>query len=220
MAVASRLRIGVFGGTFDPIHFGHLRMALELHQQLALTRVHMVVASVPPHRDQPVAAPAHRLAMLQRAVDHHVGLQADDRELRRTGPSFMIDTLAEFRAEYGQEAAICLAMGADAFAGLTGWERWEQLLDLAHLVVMARPAAPALSAQLQTWAHPHWSDDHEAALTDTPAGRILRVELSQLAISATAIRAQFGAGSDPGFLLPDTVIDYIEQHRLYVEQGA
>ncbi len=208
--------IGIFGGTFDPIHYAHLRTALEVQQQLGLTEVRFIPASLPPHRVQPHATAQQRLAMVQRAVAGQPGMRVDDRELRRDGPSYMVDTLASLREETGPRALV-LILGMDAFLGLPGWHQWTRLIELAHLVVMERPGvALPITGDLADLVRRHRVVD-KTALARQPAGGILFVPVSQLTISATAIRAQLAAGSSPRFLLPDAVLDYIQTEGLYTE---
>jgi len=217
----SGLAIGVLGGTFDPVHFGHLRSALELLESLALAEVRLIPCGHPPHRQPPVAPAAARLAMLELAAAGQVGLRVDARELERPGPSYMVDTLAALRAEVGA-TPLCLILGADAFLGLPGWHRWQELTELAHLVVMHRPgweldhALAAPLAQLLALRRVH----EAAALAAQPAGSILLAPVTPLDISATAIRAQIAAGRSPRYLLPDAVWDYIRSRGLYAAAPA
>ena len=134
-----RKKIGVFGGTFDPIHIGHLRMALELKEQLGLDEMRLLPCHQPPHRDAPQVSSAQRAEMLRIALHDCPELQLDERELRRDKPSYTYDTLMELRAELGDDVSLVLCMGADAFSGLPNWYCWQELIRLAHLVVIARP---------------------------------------------------------------------------------
>ncbi|MCB2264212.1 MAG: nicotinate-nucleotide adenylyltransferase [Candidatus Thiosymbion ectosymbiont of Robbea hypermnestra] len=207
--------IGVFGGTFDPIHFGHLRPALELLQGLPLREIRFVPLRTAVHRTQPVATAAQRLAMVRAAVAGQPGFVADDRELRRTGDSYSYDTLASLRAELGPRLPICLLTGRDAFAELPTWYRWRDIADLAHWVVMRRPGADAATdPELRHWMAPRLATD-PAVLPRTPGGRVLFRDVTQLDISATAIRARIALGLSPGFLLPEGVLAFIEREGLY-----
>jgi nicotinate-nucleotide adenylyltransferase len=208
-------RIGIFGGTFDPVHNGHLRTALEVAELLALDELRLVPASVPPHRGAPLATAAERLRMLQLAADAHPGFVVDDRELVRGGASYTIDTLRSLRAELGETVRLCLIVGMDAFAAIDSWKEWRALGDHAHIVVVQRPgAAPAHRAVARVAADP------AQALAAAAHGAILRLELTQLAISATHIRELLAQGRSPRFLLPDAVLDYIRENRIYTRAAA
>lgn len=208
--------IGIFGGTFDPVHFGHLRSALEVWQSLALAEVRFIPCHLPPHRQQPLASPAQRLRMLELALERQPALVIDTRELARSGPSYMVDTLSSLRAELG-ETPLCLLLGSDAFAGLPGWHRWKELVEIAHLVVMHRPGwagrdavQPVLQAMLAR------REVHEPErLAQQPAGLIRLQPVTQLDISATAVRALMRTRRSPRYLLPDVVLDYMEQEGMY-----
>lgn len=209
--------IGILGGTFDPVHIGHLRSALELLETLALAEVRLIPCGHPPHRNPPHASAAARRAMLDLAVAGQPGLRVDSRELERPGPSYMVDTLASLRDEVGA-TPLCLLLGSDAFLGLPRWHRWQELLQLAHLVVMHRPgwtletSLEAPLAQLVTARRVATV----AALAAQPAGSLLLAPVTPLDISASAIRALVAAGRSPRYLLPDGVWDYIRDQGLYV----
>jgi nicotinate-nucleotide adenylyltransferase len=206
--------LAILGGTFDPIHHGHLRVAWEAAEALD-AELRMVPAAVPPHRPQPGASAPQRLAMLEAALAGQDRLRADDRELRRGGASYTIDTLAELRAEIGPERPLVLLVGADAFAGLSSWHRWRELFDLAHVGVLTRPGhGGVFEAELAG----EWFTrrvDGAAALRARPHGTILPIEVTPLDVSATAIRALVAAGRSPRFLLPDAVLAVIEREGLY-----
>lgn len=212
--------VGIFGGTFDPIHFAHLRVALELQQKLQLQEVRMLPASVPPHRPQPQASAAQRKQMLELALADEPALCCDDRELQRSGPSYMVDTLRSLREELGESQAICLLMGVDAFLGLGNWYHWQQLPELAHIVVAHRPGwhmskeggDEAVTALLQRQTTTH------EALAGKPAGYVHFVDVTQLEISATAIRKAVAAGYSARYLMPDAVWQYIQDNRLYRQE--
>ncbi|AHE99197.1 nicotinate-nucleotide adenylyltransferase [Thioalkalivibrio paradoxus] len=205
--------IGVLGGTFDPIHFGHLRPALEVHEQLALQELRFIPCHVPPHRAAPATPARHRLAMVEHAVAGVPGFRVDRRELDRPGPSYTVETLHDLRTEIGSEAPLVLIMGMDAFAGLHTWHRWRELPALAHLVVAHRPGATtppdaAFRGIARVAADPE-------PLRTRPAGWIHFQPVTQLDISATAIRNALQAGRSPRYLLPDDVHAYIDEHGLY-----
>jgi len=206
--------IGLFGGTFDPVHFGHLRAALEAREKLGVPDLRLLPAGDPPHRPDTVATAAQRLAMLELAVESCPGLGIDDRELRRPGPSFMVDTLAEIRSEAGS-TPLLLLIGQDAANALDSWHRWRDLFDLAHLVVMRRPDAHFRCAGELLLQIGQRRVETPEELLHSPAGRVLPLEVTQLDISSTFIRRLLADGRSPRFLLPDPVLEYIEQQRLY-----
>ncbi|HWV13962.1 MAG TPA: nicotinate-nucleotide adenylyltransferase [Cellvibrio sp.] len=209
-----RKKIGIFGGTFDPIHLGHLRLALELKQQLGLEQMRLVPCHQPPHRDLPQLSSQQRAEMLRIALCNCPELQLDERELHRDMPSYTYDTLRELRAELGDEVSLVLCMGVDAFVGLPGWYRWQELLELAHIVVIARagwslPDSGAAGDLLR--AHERGA----GSLASAPAGSIVLQSPRLLPISATEIRAQIQAGTSAQFLVSDGVWDYITANNLY-----
>ncbi len=207
--------VAVFGGTFNPVHYGHLRSALELVERLQLERLHLMPCAVPPHREAPSCSAEHRSAMVELAVAGEPHLVCDSRELRRSGHSYTYDSLVELRSELGDGHSLCLVMGYDAVLKIDTWHRWQELLDQAHIVVLARPG----------WQLPgegvvaRWLAQHRAAgrgiLRQAPAGGVLVEELRPLAISSTEIRELLAAGRSARYLLPEPVLDYIESNRLY-----
>jgi len=206
--------IGILGGTFDPIHFGHLRTALELFECLHLEEVRLLPCRIPPHDKAPVAAADMRLKMVVAAVADRPGFVVDDREMHRDGPSYSFDTLTSLRDEF-PERSLCLIVGMDAFVGLTTWHRWAELLSLAHLVVAHRPGATSpVGGELGRLLDQCRSRD-PADLHAAKAGRILLHSVTQLDISSTAIRAGVSTGESPAYLLPDRVAKLIEAHGCY-----
>lgn len=210
--------ICILGGTFDPIHYGHLRAALEVMTHLGPDEVRFVPCRVPPHRRMPGAAAEHRLAMVELAVDGQPGFAVDRRELDREGPSYSVDTLENLRAETGAQRALCLVVGMDAFAGLPAWHRWQDILGLAHVVVVHRPGSPDLG-EAGARVSPAITGD-PGALHAGPCGAVFFQPVTSLDISATAIRDMLNRGESPRYLLPDNVIDYIRTHRLYAKTGS
>lgn len=205
---------GIIGGTFDPVHFGHLRAASEVREHLGLSELRLMPAGTPPHRSVTHASAQHRLAMLKLALEGHPDLLTDDREVRRAGYSYMVDTLNEIRREEGSKPLLMI-IGQDAANALDTWHEWQQLFTLAHIVIMRRPESrDAYSGRLLREIQLRLV--HEARyLQATPAGSVMTLEVTQLAISSTDIRWQLAHGITPRFLLPDPVIDYIRQHGLY-----
>ncbi|MCK4586804.1 MAG: nicotinate-nucleotide adenylyltransferase [Gammaproteobacteria bacterium] len=211
--------IGVFGGTFDPIHFGHLRSALEICESLDLKEIRFVPCRIPPHRDEPLADPMQRLAMVRAALAGQPDMVLDDRELKRDGPSYMIDTLESLRSELTTEP-LCLILGMDAFMGLSSWHRWQELLTLAHLVVMHRPGKSLhdvnsqQAAEVTTLLKSRQVKDVKALQTKA-AGSIFLHPISQLDISASKIREMVAKGKNPRYLLPDVVLQMIKVQKIY-----
>lgn len=206
--------IGILGGTFDPIHFGHLRTALDVMQAVGLDEVRFIPLNQAVHREQPETAATLRWRMVQAAVAGEPGFIADDRELRRTGSSYTVDTLSALRREFPHEP-LCLLLGMDAFNGFAQWRQPEEILRLAHLVVMHRPGAATPDdpgAKEILAAHPCAG---LGALEQQGAGMIHLQAVTQLEISSTRIRSLLKAGESPRYLLPDRVLDLIEQNRLY-----
>jgi len=207
--------VGVFGGTFDPVHYGHLRSALELVESLQLQQLRLMPCAIPPHRESPACSAAHRAAMVGLAVAGEPRLACDERELGREGPSYTIDSLMELRRELGEDQGLCLVMGCDAVLGLTGWHRWRELLDWAHVVVIARPGWELPSeGPVSDWLRRHQLTN-PAQLRQRPSGGVLVAQLRPLAISSTEIRNLLAAGRSPRYLLPQAVLDYIDTHKLY-----
>lgn len=209
--------IAVLGGTFDPVHNGHLRSALELKELLALNEVYLIPCHQTPHRRQPGRMSQQRLDMLKLAVSDELGLVIDDRELRLDEPSYSVVTLQNLREELGKKAVICWVMGVDAFAHFTRWHQWQHILELANLVVMTRPGfeLDPCSEEFRLWQDLQLDREQ---LSHHCSGRIIPVRLpSQLEISATYIRQQLAGGRSVRYLLPESVIRYISDNNLYCE---
>ncbi|MCL6689418.1 nicotinate-nucleotide adenylyltransferase [Pseudomonas sp. R3.Fl] len=207
-------RIGLFGGTFDPVHIGHLRSALETAELLGLDELRLLPAARPPHRETPQVSAQQRLAMVELAVAGVAPLTVDARELARDKPSYTIDTLESLRAELGSEAQLFLMVGWDAFCGLPTWHRWDELLQHCHVLVLQRPDADveAPEALRDLLAARSMADPNALA---GPAGQVTFIWQTPLAVSATQIRALLAQGRSPRFLVPDAVLNYIEAHGLY-----
>lgn len=211
--------IGIFGGTFDPVHFGHLRPALEALEELGLAELRLIPVHVPAHRAMPAAGGDHRLELLRLATAGIAGFRVDTRELDRPGPSYMVDTLISLRREFPQRS-LCLILGMDSFLALPHWHRWRELSELAHLVVLERPGSePPRQGELAQWLAPR-QVDAPAALNARPAGAVYFLPVTQLSISATRIRELIAAGRPPHFLLPEPVWQAIAAAGLYGWQGG
>jgi len=218
--MAERAALGLLGGTFDPVHYGHLRLADDVRNALGLPEVRLLPAGNPPHRGAPHAPAIDRLAMLDLACQEFVALTVDPREITRSGKSYTVLTLEELRAENPNRPLLWI-IGADSLLGLPQWHRWRELFEHAHLVVAERPGVsldPALPAELV----PEWNArlvSDPALLYKTAFGAIYRQHVAPQAISASAIRAAIARGGDAVLtvrgLLPDSVLAYIERNGLY-----
>lgn len=206
--------VGIFGGTFDPIHYGHLRTAFELLQALDFDAVHFVPCGDPPHRGVTFAPAPLRLEMVRLATNGEPGFIVDDRELHREGPSYSIDTLASFREEF-PDRSLCLITGMDAFLGLPTWHRWDEILDFAHIVVAHRPGwqAPGEGALGELLAQR--KTQRAADLQDRPYGNVHIHAVTQLEIASTEIRSLVADGDDPRYLMPDAVRAVIMESSCY-----
>lgn len=206
--------MGVFGGTFDPIHFGHLRTAFEMLEALHFDEVRFMPCGSPPHRGSPIADANLRLQMVRVATEGQRGFVVDDRELLRDGPSYSVDTLTALRGEFPLRP-IALMIGMDAFLGLTKWHQWREILQLAHIVVAHRPGWRApdmgpLGELLADRGTHRIGDMHQAK-----SGHIYIHDVTQLEISSSEIRELVAAGRDPRFLMPDAVRSVIEKSGCY-----
>ncbi|MGE5320586.1 MAG: nicotinate-nucleotide adenylyltransferase [Hyphomicrobiaceae bacterium] len=216
--LAAHAPVGIFGGTFDPIHFGHLRLAEDMADSLDLDRVLFIPAGQPPHRGAPRTAAGHRLEMVRRAICGNPRFVADAREVQRSQPSYTVDTLTALRDELGQQQPLWLLLGADAFLDLPSWHDWRRLFDLANIAVAARPGARLL--QSSAIMEPLKSEMAQrrvadASLATRAAGAVLLRATPPLDISATAIRDILARHGSARYLLPDAVLDYIHEHQLY-----
>ena len=213
--------IGIFGGTFDPIHNGHLRLAQEALEQCGLGGVLFIPSGTPPHRDAPHASAQQRLDMVRLALHGNPAFILDEREVHRTVPCYTVDTLTELRSELGSTRPLCLMMGGDAFLMLHTWHKWKSLFELAHIVVMHRPGGRPLGNAISEADAALRSEYHARlvpsprALLDSPAGAILVTDIPALEISATDIRRRCSEHKAPRYLLPDAVANYIQSHHLY-----
>ena len=209
--------IGLLGGTFNPIHNGHLRLAQELADALSFSEVRFIPSANPPHKTAPEVSAQHRTAMVQLAITDNALFKLDTRELDRAGASYSIDTLISLQEELGGSAALCLIMGSDAFAKLNTWHRWQALIDYCHIILVQRPASatqPKLAEELTVLLHSHYTEN-VSDLANENAGYIHMQKITALDITATNIRAQLEAGHSPRYLMPDNVLEYIRNNKLY-----
>lgn len=207
-------RIGLLGGTFNPVHVGHLRAALEVVEQLGLDELRLIPSARPPHREAPQVSAEQRLAMVRLAVEGESRLRVDDRELRRDRPSYSVETLESLREELGKDVQLIMLLGWDAFCGLPGWHRWEALLELCHLLVLQRPDADLEAPEALRNVLAARSVADPAALAG-PSGQISFIWQTPLSVSATQIRQLLASGKSARYLVPDAVLAYIHAHRLY-----
>jgi nicotinate-nucleotide adenylyltransferase len=202
--------LGIIGGTFNPVHIAHLRIAIDFAESFNLSQVSLMPCAEPVHRDQPDVATEDRVAMLELAVKASEKIAIDLREVKRKGPSFTVDSLAQIRAECGDDTALYFAMGTDAFQQITTWHCYQQLFDLANIVVMHRPeSAFALNEPYFLERQQSFTGEHQAA------GALYELPVSALAVSSTMLREKIKAGRSVDFLVPPEVQNYIAEHQLY-----
>jgi nicotinate-nucleotide adenylyltransferase len=210
----SRVTIGLFGGTFDPVHIGHLRIALELKQQLRLDEMRLLPCHIPPHRRAPVVDAERRAVMVKLALEDCPDLTVDTLELNNPEPSFSVHTLSELRQQLGEEVSLCLAMGMDSLVSFNTWFRWQDILRLAHIIVAARPGWQLPEkGEMADYLHRHQGGIED--INNHSRGKIVVQELTLLPISSTEIRQQIASGHSAQFLLPNAVWRYIQQQQLY-----
>ena len=204
--------LGLLGGTFNPIHFGHLRPTLDIAEQLNLEYVHIIPAKLPPLRENPTVSAEHRLAMVKLATQDESRFIVDTREFQRNEISYTVDTLISLRQELGEEVSLCWIMGMDAYHHFTQWHQWQKILQLCHLVIAHRPNySPNENKQLNRYHTPHICD-----LSHYPVGKIHFMAVTQLDISATMLRQHRKHNRSLRYLLPDAVYHYINENKLYL----
>ncbi len=209
--------IGILGGTFNPIHYGHLRMAQELADVLDFDEVRFIPAATPPHKPTPEVSPGQRAAMVELAISNNPLFKLDTRELERTGASYTIDTLISLREELGENVALCLILGSDAFVKLNTWHRWQELINNCHIILVQRPnlaVQPKLPEELTTLLHDHYTENI-SDLSEKSAGYIHMQKITPLDISSTKIRDDLKIGRSQRYLVPYNIIEYISTHKLY-----
>ncbi len=213
--MANPSALGVLGGMFDPVHFGHLRTMLEVKRELALSELRLIPCAIPPHRSSARVDAKRRVEMLRLAVKGELGIVVDEREIHRATPSYTFDTLVSLRDEVGGKRPICLIVGMDAFRGLPSWYRWQELISWCHLVVMTRPGWQIGDHDvLQAFVASHRVSE-PGELHKSPAGGLYFCSVTELAISSSHIRDCLKQGDSVRYLLPEEVRAYIIRHRLY-----
>ncbi|MCW8854059.1 MAG: nicotinate-nucleotide adenylyltransferase [Gammaproteobacteria bacterium] len=205
--------MGIFGGTFDPIHFGHLRPAYEVMQVTGLEQVRFLPNRLPPHRQQPWLDTETRRQLVEIAIADVDGFVLDDRELKREGPSYMVDTLADLKNDF-PEYNLCLIMGMDAFSGFTQWHRWQDILNLCHLIVITRPGTDKPDfAEFSDIIESRLCRQAEA-LVESQQGQILLQSVTMLDISASQIRQILISGASIRYLVPESIRERLEARQI------
>ena len=213
--------VGIFGGTFDPIHYGHLRIAEEIVKTVGLQKLYFVPAGMPRLRHSPVASPQHRVEIVRLAIQKNPDFVLDEREINRGGVSYSIDTVREFKQEFGEEIRLCFVLGADAFINLPEWNNWKELFNLCHFIVSTRPGytltliKELLSKELREECSQRWVSNTESLRKDT-SGLIFIASTTMLDISATSIRAHIADGRSVRHLIPSVTVNYISENKLYL----
>ena len=213
--------VGIFGGTFDPIHYGHLRVAEEIVETVGLQKMYFVPAGMPRLRHSPVASSQHRVEIVRLAIQKNPDFVLDEREIYRDGVSYSIDTVREFKQEFGEEVRLCFILGADAFIKLPEWNNWKELFNLCHFIVSTRPGysltliKELLSKELREECSQRWVSNTESLRKDT-SGLIFIASTTMLDISATSIRAHIAVGRNVRHLVPSVTVNYISKNKLYL----
>lgn len=208
--------LGIFGGSFDPPHFGHIKSALALLERYKFEHIRFVPCQLSPLKKSVHASSKHRWQMLNLVCDSHPHLIADDRELKRQAPSYTMDTVLELRKEIGDQQSMALIVGVDAFLSYCKWHRYEEILSLCHIILLQRPgySMPKGSGCEREYYDKYSTDDINQLLT-LPSGKILMSDLEQLDISSTMIRKTISDDEQPKYMLPGNVWNYILRNKLY-----
>ena len=208
-------RVLVYGGTFDPVHRGHIESVLGVVQLLGDVNAYLVPCKIPAHRPQPVASPEDRLKMLELAIGNRHQIFVDDSELRRDGVSYTFDTLAGYRRKLGKTTPLFFLMGYDSWVTLPKWYRWQEIVDLAHLLVLERPGVkPAIPEPLQSWSEPR-EVDALGEVIDEASGNICFVSVGQIDVSASGLRQSLVKGDVVKGDMSPRVLKYVKQQKLY-----
>lgn len=212
-----RQAIGLYGGTFNPVHHAHLRLAEEACDALNLQEVRWIPAGRPPHREAPQVSAEQRLTMVRLATAGNPRFSVDAAEVEAQTYSYTILTLERLRQHYGPAQPLVLLLGADAAAGLTSWHRWQEIFLHAHVAIAERPGVTLAASQLPSALTAEFTQRaaHGDALHHSPGGCVVHFPLTALAISATRIRQLLATGQSARYLLPDSVVNYIRAHSLY-----
>jgi nicotinate-nucleotide adenylyltransferase len=214
------LRLGILGGTFDPIHIGHLRIAEEIFEELELERVYLIPGALPPHKDKPITPFYDRLAMTRMATQDSSFLEALDLEGRRHGLSYSIETLKEIRRLFQPEPELFFILGIDAFLEIKTWKEYKRLFDYTNFVIINRPGFPAKELELFILSLGVDFQKEDNSTFVIPSGNILIHQKATLMdISSTRIREIVAAGKSIRFLVPESVRLYILEKELYRIDG-
>lgn len=215
--------VGIYGGTFDPIHYGHLRIAEELIDIIGLSRIIFVPAGAPRLRAAPVASRHHRAAMVRLAIQNNTMFSLDEREINRPGMSTTVASLREYKCELGEGITLCFILGIDAFVKINQWQNWYELFNLCHIVIVARPGYASINdhQSLPAEVRKEFIARHILNADDLKFqsnGFIYTAQTSLLEISASRIRSLISSGKSIRYLLPENVSDYIQSNYLYAEE--
>ncbi len=206
--------IGLFGGSFDPIHYGHLRSAYEALCKLKLDTIHFIPTHTPAHKKALSTDKQHNLAMTQLATANIKQFYTNDIEFHLPKPNYTLTTIQHLRTNFGEHINLYLLIGMDAYLSLTNWYRWQSILDYTHIIILKRITNRYLSPELDHFAQQHCCDCPEK-LIDKPKGLIYQINTTLLDISSSQIRNQLSKGLNPHFLSPEVVLNYIRKHKLY-----
>jgi nicotinate-nucleotide adenylyltransferase len=205
----------VFGGTFDPVHRGHIESVCAVSRLLDDVDIYLVPCQIPAHRPPPNASPEDRLKMLQLAVASHDRVFVDDCELRREGTSYTVETLLGYRERIGESGSLLFLMGRDSWVTLPGWHRWKELTDLAHLLILERPGSDRGSPEiLRKWRKSRQVQDPKEMMNSS-SGKVCFLSLEQINVSASGLRDRIAEGSSTEGDLNPLVMSHIKQHNLY-----
>lgn len=206
--------LGIFGGTFDPIHNGHLNPVIEAAKEIGMNQVIMIPCHIPPHKEQPSTAPKLRLKMVELACEHNPLFSVDDRELKKHSHSYTIETLKSLRADY-PDKSLCFFMGSDSFSKLNSWHKWQELMDYAHIIVCQRDSRNVVLSPEIEGLLKKFRTKNPRELLDKNHGYIFDAATSELEVSSTDIRDKIKSGENWAQHVPDSVYDFITTHRLY-----
>ena len=211
----SKAKVGIFGGSFDPIHFGHIKPCLALAEKYQLDSVHLLPCKVSPFKESTFASRQHRWNMINLISSSSDIFIADSRELERDSASYTYNSLLELTEQYARKAKLYWIMGIDALLGFPKWYKAEEIMQLCHVLVLRRPGYELEDESLFDWLKPYLTDDFDL-LEQKDFGHIFITDTEMVDVSSTQIRACVRTGEQPRFLLPGGVWNYIKRNNLYV----